>query len=84
MAETKRFIAFLRKPEYLDVILARTTDPNLFIDKKYTTAVSYKKALANFRYRYPDRTIIEIREIPEGVYDIEYEVSDDSLGLWRE
>lgn len=62
MTEKKRFVALIRKPEYLDIKLARTTDPNLFLDEVYTSAVTLAKAKSNIWFKYPGQEIIEIRE----------------------
>lgn len=61
----KRFKFLLSKPEYLNMLLARTADSEEFADVKYTTAVSLKKAWSNIRYRYPDRTILSVEEVNE-------------------
>lgn len=63
MTEIKWFVAHIRKPEYLDIKLARTTDPNLFLEEVYTSAVTLAKAKSNIWFKYPGQEIIEIREI---------------------
>jgi len=46
------FVIFYRKPEYLTRLIARDANPDDFLDRDFTRAVSVRKAISNIRYRW--------------------------------